>query len=80
MFPFNTAAAPFICNIPRSLVDGETVEQGRPTLVGHGLLGTAELGHLTYSEPVTETPQRGEVELAREVARARHFPPQQNAA
>ena len=40
--PGNTYPAVFICNIPRSLVDGETVEQGRPTLVGHGLLGTAD--------------------------------------
>ena len=40
--PGNTYPAVFICNIPRSLVNGETVEQGRPTLVGHGLLGTAD--------------------------------------
>jgi spore coat protein A len=27
------------------------------------LLGTAELGHLTYRDPVTETPNPGEVEV-----------------
>ncbi len=40
--PGNVYPATFICNVPRSLVDGEKVEQGRPTLVGHGLLGTAD--------------------------------------
>jgi hypothetical protein len=38
--PGNTAAADFICIIPRSAVDGG-VHPARPSLYGHGLFGTA---------------------------------------
>ena len=39
--PGNTMAANFVCNVPRAAVDGPTVVPGRPSLYGHGLLGTA---------------------------------------
>jgi spore coat protein A len=46
--------------VTRRLILGERLDRyGRLQT----LLGTAELGHLTYSEQVTETPQRGEVEV-----------------
>ena len=37
--PGNTIDAKFICNIPRSAVDGPGVKRARPSLYGHGLLG-----------------------------------------
>jgi hypothetical protein len=40
--PGNTYAANFICNIPRSAVDGDAVQPARPSLYGHGLLGSAD--------------------------------------
>ncbi len=40
--PGNTYAANFICNIPRSALQGTTVMPVRPLLYGHGLLGTAD--------------------------------------
>ena len=38
--PGNTIDARFICNIPRSAVDGPGVKRARPSLYGHGLLGS----------------------------------------
>jgi hypothetical protein len=38
--PGNTISAPFICNIPRAAVDGPGVRPARPSLYGHGLLGS----------------------------------------
>jgi len=38
--PGNVDRVPFVCNIPRSLVSGGTVEQGKLGIYGHGLLGT----------------------------------------
>jgi hypothetical protein len=39
--PGNVHLANFICNIPRVAVDGPDVKPGRPSLLGHGLLGDA---------------------------------------
>ena len=39
--PGNTMAASFVCFIPRWAVDGGEVRPTRPSLYGHGLLGTA---------------------------------------
>ena len=39
--PGNVDAANFVCIIPRSAVEGGTVHPARPSLYGHGLLGTA---------------------------------------
>jgi hypothetical protein len=39
--PGNVAAANFDCIIPRAAVEGGTVHPARPSLYGHGLLGTA---------------------------------------
>ena len=39
--PGNTMVANFKCLIPRSAVDGATVRAARPSLYGHGLLGSA---------------------------------------
>jgi hypothetical protein len=39
--PGNTMAANFTCLIPRVAVDGAQVVQSRPSLYGHGLLGSA---------------------------------------
>jgi spore coat protein A, manganese oxidase len=55
--PFRVPGSPAVT---RPLILGERLDHyGRLQT----LLGTAELGHLTYSDPVTETPQRGEVEV-----------------
>lgn len=35
-----TTTVPFRCEIPRSAVDGGTLTQAKPSLFGHGLLGT----------------------------------------
>jgi hypothetical protein len=40
--PGNTMAANFICRIPRVAVDGPQVIPARPSLYGHGLLGSAD--------------------------------------
>jgi spore coat protein A len=46
--------------VTRRLILGERLDvYGRI----QNLLGTAELGHLTYQDPVTETPRLGEVEV-----------------
>jgi hypothetical protein len=39
--PGNTMVANFTCLIPRSAVDGTTIRLARPSLYGHGLLGSA---------------------------------------
>jgi hypothetical protein len=39
--PGNTYDAPFICNIPHTAVAGPGVKPARPSLYGHGLLGSA---------------------------------------
>jgi hypothetical protein len=39
--PGNTISAQFICNIPRAAVEGPGVHPARPSLYGHGLLGSA---------------------------------------
>jgi hypothetical protein len=39
--PGNTDPANFDCIIPRRVVDGGTIHRARPSLYGHGLLGTA---------------------------------------
>jgi hypothetical protein len=39
--PGNVSAANFVCIIPRAAVSGGTVRPARPSLYGHGLLGTA---------------------------------------
>jgi hypothetical protein len=39
--PGNQMSANFICNVPRSAVDGASVDPARPSLYGHGLLGSA---------------------------------------
>jgi hypothetical protein len=39
--PGNTYTANFVCNIPRSAAGNGTVVPARPTLLGHGLFGTA---------------------------------------
>lgn len=39
--PGNTTLANFICNVPRAAVDGG-VDPARPSLYGHGLLGSAD--------------------------------------
>ncbi|HEY8582220.1 MAG TPA: hypothetical protein VIL49_04710 [Capillimicrobium sp.] len=39
--PGNVTQAPFICNIPRVTMDGPSGMQGRPTMYGHGLFGSA---------------------------------------
>jgi hypothetical protein len=39
--PGNTMQANFICNIPRAAAGNGTVVPGRPTLLGHGLFGSA---------------------------------------
>jgi spore coat protein A, manganese oxidase len=55
--PFRVPGSPAVT---RQLLLGEGLDRyGRMQM----LLGTAELGHLTYSDPVTETPKRGEVEV-----------------
>jgi hypothetical protein len=40
--PGNSHSANFICNIPRSAVDGSAVRPARPSLYGHGLFGSAD--------------------------------------
>ncbi|MDQ1505952.1 MAG: spore coat protein manganese oxidase [Actinomycetota bacterium] len=55
--PFEVPGPPAVT---RRLILGERLDHyGRIQT----LLGTAEHGHLTYSDPVTETPQRGQVEV-----------------
>jgi len=55
--PFRVPGAPAVT---RRLILGERLDHfGRIQT----LLGTAELGHLTYIDPITETPRRGEVEV-----------------
>jgi spore coat protein A len=55
--PFGVPGSPAVT---RRLIVGEREDRyGRMQM----LLGTAELGLLTYRDPVTETPQRGEVEV-----------------
>src|SRR5204863_4766458 len=39
--PGNVQLANFTCLIPRVAVDGATVQPSRPSLYGHGLLGSA---------------------------------------
>jgi hypothetical protein len=39
--PGNTISAQFVCNIPRTAVEGAGVRPARPSLYGHGLLGSA---------------------------------------
>jgi hypothetical protein len=39
--PGNSMEANFICNIPRSALDGATPTPAKPSLYGHGLLGSA---------------------------------------
>jgi hypothetical protein len=39
--PGNTIDATFVCNVPRAAVDGPGVRPARPSLYGHGLLGSA---------------------------------------
>ncbi|MBA2631253.1 MAG: hypothetical protein H0U84_09575 [Thermoleophilaceae bacterium] len=38
----NTHTARFVCNIPRAAVEGAGVRPGRPSLYGHGLLGSPD--------------------------------------
>ncbi len=40
--PGNTQTTAFICNIPRAAVDGAGVQPRRPSLYGHGLLGSPD--------------------------------------
>jgi hypothetical protein len=40
--PGNTMSANFVCRIPRVAVDGAQVIPSRPSLYGHGLLGSAD--------------------------------------
>ena len=43
--PATRRLANFTCLIPRVAVDGAQVDPARPSLYGHGLLGSAERGH-----------------------------------